>query len=69
MLHHLYFAIAKEEGMNVAVHWMDNDSSAALAIGEHFPNAMLMLWVAMQVVPISIRLKQSKLKKDVQTMK
>jgi len=37
------FAIAKEEGMNVAVHWMDKDSSAALAIGEHFPDAMLML--------------------------
>ena len=37
------FERAKAEGMNVSIHWMDKDSSAALAIGEHFPDAMLML--------------------------
>ena len=37
------FAKVKEEGLTIAIHWMDKDSSAALAIGEHFPDAMLML--------------------------
>ena len=28
--------------MNVAIHWMDKDSSSALAIGQHYPDTKLM---------------------------
>ena len=34
---------AKYEGMNVAIHWMDKDSSSAKAIGQHYPDTKLML--------------------------
>ena len=37
------FSRAKEEGMNVAIHWMDKDLSSALAITEHYSDAKLML--------------------------
>ena len=37
------FGRAKEEGMNITIHWQDADSSSALAVGEHYPNAKLML--------------------------
>ena len=33
------FGIAKEEGMQVAVHWQDADSSSANAVAEVFPDA------------------------------
>jgi len=29
--------------MNITIHWQDADSSSALAVGEHYPNAKLML--------------------------
>ena len=35
------FHRAKEEGMQVAVHWQDADSSSANALTEVFPNADL----------------------------
>ena len=35
----LVFGRAKEEGMNVAIHWMDSSS----AIGQHYPDTKLML--------------------------
>ena len=34
---------AKYEGMNVAIHWMDKDSSSVKAIGQHYPDTKLML--------------------------
>ena len=37
------FGRAKEEGMNVAIHWMDKDSSSPLAIRQHYPDTQLML--------------------------
>ena len=39
----LVFGRAKEEGMNVTIHWMDKDSSSAKAIGQHYPDTKLML--------------------------
>ena len=39
----LVFGRAKEEGMNVSIHWMDKDSSSAKAIGQHYPDTKLML--------------------------
>ena len=32
---------AKEEGMNVTIHWMDKDSSSAKAIRQHYPDTKL----------------------------
>ena len=37
------FHRAKEEGMQVAVHWQDGDSSSANALTEVFPNAEVMI--------------------------
>ena len=37
------FQKAKEEGMHVAVHWQDADSSSAKAVREVFPNAEVMI--------------------------
>ncbi len=37
------FVRAKEEGRTVAIHWMDNDSSSALAVRQHYPETQLML--------------------------
>ena len=37
------FHRAKEEGMQVAVHWQDADSSSANALTEVFPNAEVMI--------------------------
>ena len=34
---------AKEEGMQVAVHWQDADSSSAKAVTEVFPDAEIMI--------------------------
>ena len=35
--------LCKAEGMNVAIHWMDKDSSSAKVIGQHYPDTKLML--------------------------
>ena len=40
---HITFQKAKEEGMNVAVHWQDADSSSAKALRKVFPKAEIML--------------------------
>lgn len=37
------FKKAKEEGMEVAVHWQDADSSSAKAVSEVFPDAEIMI--------------------------
>ena len=37
------FKQAKEEGMQVAVHWQDADSSSAKAVTEVFPDAEIMV--------------------------
>ena len=37
------FQKAKKEGMHVAVHWQDADSSSAKAVREVFPNAKVMI--------------------------
>ena len=37
------FKKAKEEGMQVAIHWQDADSSSANAVREVFPDAEIML--------------------------
>ena len=37
------FQRAKEEGMDVAIHWQDADSSSAKAVREIFPKAEIML--------------------------
>ena len=37
------FRRAKEEGMQVAVHWQDADSSSANAVSEVFPHAEIMI--------------------------
>ena len=37
------FQRAKEEGMDVAIHWQDADSSSAKAVREIFPSAEIML--------------------------
>ena len=39
----LVFGRAKEEGMNVAIHWMDKNFSSAMGIGHHYPDKKLML--------------------------
>ena len=39
----LTFRRAKEEGMQVAVHWQDADSSSAKAVSEVFPDAEIMI--------------------------
>ena len=36
------FKKAKEEGMQIAVHWQDADSSSANAVAELFPDADIM---------------------------
>ena len=36
------FQQAKEEGMDVAIHWQDADSSSAKAVREIYPNADIM---------------------------
>ena len=37
------FQKAKEEGMQIAVHWQDADSSSANAVRELFPDAHIMI--------------------------
>jgi hypothetical protein len=37
------FQKAKEEGMRIAVHWQDADSSSAKAVSEEFPDAEIMI--------------------------
>ena len=37
------FQRAKEEGMDVAIHWQDADSSSAKAVREVYPKAEIML--------------------------
>ena len=37
------FQKAKEEGMEVAVHWQDTDSSSAKYVREVYPNAQIMI--------------------------
>ena len=37
------FQRAKEEGMRIAVHWQDADSSSAKAVSEEFPDAEIMI--------------------------
>ena len=39
----LIFKKVKEEGMNIAIHWQDADSSSSNAMTEHFPNAEVMV--------------------------
>ena len=39
----LTFGKAKEEGMQVAIHWQDADSSSAKAVSEVFPDAEIMI--------------------------
>jgi hypothetical protein len=39
----LTFQRAKEEGMEVAIHWQDADSSSAKVVSELFPNADVMV--------------------------
>jgi len=36
------FKKAKEEGMNIAIHWQDADSSSSNAVAKHFPDAKIM---------------------------
>ena len=38
----LTFKKAKEEGINIAIHWQDADSSSSNAMTEHFPDAEIM---------------------------
>ena len=38
------FKKAKEEGMRIAVHWQDADSSSANTVAELFPDADIMWW-------------------------
>ena len=35
--------MAKEEGMNIEVHWQDADSSSSNAVHEHFSDAEVMI--------------------------
>ena len=37
------FQVAKEEGMQIAVHWQDADSSSAKVVNDIFPNAQIMI--------------------------
>ena len=37
------FQKAKEEGMQVAIHYQDTDSSSARAVSEVFPDAEIMI--------------------------
>ena len=37
------FQKAKEEGMQIAVHWQDADSSSANAVRELFPDAHIII--------------------------
>ena len=37
------FKKAKEEGMQIAIHWQDADSSSSDAVTEEFPNAEIMI--------------------------
>ena len=39
----LTFQRAKDEGMDVAIHWQDADSSSAKVVNELFPKAEVML--------------------------
>ena len=39
MLHALTLKKAKNEGINIAIHWQDADSSSSKAVKNHFPNA------------------------------
>ena len=39
----LTFKKAKDEGMNIAIQWQDADSSSAMAVTDHFPNAEIMI--------------------------
>ena len=39
------FRMAKEEGMQVAIHWQDSNSSSANAVSEVFPDAEIMICV------------------------
>ena len=39
----LTFKKAKEEGINIAIHWQDADSSSSNAMTEHFPDAEVMI--------------------------
>ena len=39
----LTFRRAKEEGMDIAIHWQDADSSSSNAMTEHFPGAEVMM--------------------------
>ena len=39
----LTFQRAKEEGMQIAIHWQDADSSSANAVSEVFPDAEIMI--------------------------
>ena len=43
------FQKAKEEGMHVAVHWQDADSSSAKAVREVFPDAEVMIFVGVML--------------------
>ena len=40
---HLTLKRAKEEGMNIEVHWQDADSSSSNAVTEHFSDAKVMI--------------------------
>ena len=40
---HKTFQRAKEEGIRIAVHWQDADSSSAEAVSEEFPDAEIMI--------------------------
>ena len=40
---HLTFKRAKEEGMNIEIHWQDADSSSSNAVTEHFSDAKVMI--------------------------
>ena len=37
------FKKAKEEGINIAIHWQDADSSSSNAMIDHFPDAEIMI--------------------------
>ena len=39
----LIFTRAKEEGMDIAIHWQDADSSSSNAMTKHFPEAEVMI--------------------------
>ena len=39
----LTFKKAREEGINIAIHWQDADSSSSNAMTEHFPDAEIMI--------------------------